>query len=119
MAAGTLQARCAGDADTHLSLIHIYTRAVARKMMVAAVARVYRPGVKFDSVVVLNGPQGMGKSSFFARLGGRWFSDSLTIGDMKDKAAPEKLQGYWIPVSYTHLDVYKRQTQAHPRGCAF
>ena len=79
-----------GAADT------AYTRAVARKMMVAAVARVYRPGVKFDSVVVLNGPQGMGKSSFFARLGGKWFSDSLTIGDMKDKAAPEKLQGYWI-----------------------
>lgn len=79
-----------GAADT------AYTRAVARKMMVAAVARVYQPGVKFDSVVVLNGPQGMGKSSFFARLGGKWFSDSLTIGDMKDKAAPEKLQGYWI-----------------------
>ena len=79
-----------GAADT------AYTRAVARKMMVAAVARVYRPGIKFDSVVVLNGPQGMGKSSFFAKLGGRWFSDSLTIGDMKDKAAPEKLQGYWI-----------------------
>ena len=79
-----------GAADT------AYTRAVARKMMVAAVARVYRPGIKFDSVVVLNGPQGMGKSSFFAKLGGKWFSDSLTIGDMKDKAAPEKLQGYWI-----------------------
>ena len=30
------------------------------------------------------------------RLGGKWFSDSLTIGDMKDKAAPEKLQGQWI-----------------------
>ena len=73
-----------------------YTRAVARKMLVAAIARVYQPGVKFDSVVVLNGPQGIGKSSFFAKLAGRWFSDSLTIGDMKDKAAPEKLQGYWI-----------------------
>ena len=73
-----------------------YTRAVAKKMLVAAVARVYKPGIKFDSVVVLNGPQGMGKSSFFAKLGGKWFSDSLTIGDMKDKAAPEKLQGYWI-----------------------
>ena len=73
-----------------------YSRAVARKMMVAAVARIYEPGVKFDSVVVLNGPQGMGKSSFFAKLGGKWFSDSLTISDMKDKAAPEKLQGYWI-----------------------
>lgn len=79
-----------GTADT------IYTRAVGRKMMVAAVARIYEPGVKFDSVVVLNGPQGMGKSSFFAKLGGKWFSDSLTIGDMRDKAAPEKLQGYWI-----------------------
>ena len=73
-----------------------YIRAIARKMMVAAVARIYEPGIKFDSVVVLNGPQGMGKSSFFARLGGKWFSDSLTISDMKDKAAPEKLQGYWI-----------------------
>ena len=79
-----------GSADT------AYTRAIARKMMVAAVARIYEPGIKFDSVVVLNGPQGMGKSSFFAKLGGKWFSDSLTIGDMKDKAAPEKLQGYWI-----------------------
>ena len=74
----------------------LYIRAIARKMMVAAVARIYEPGVKFDSVVVLNGPQGMGKSSFFAKLGGKWFSDSLTISDMKDKAAPEKLQGYWI-----------------------
>ena len=74
----------------------LYVRAIARKMMVAAVARIYEPGVKFDSVVVLNGPQGMGKSSFFAKLGGKWFSDSLTISDMKDKAAPEKLQGYWI-----------------------
>ena len=74
----------------------LYIRAIARKMMVAAVARIYEPGIKFDSVVVLNGPQGMGKSSFFARLGGKWFSDSLTISDMKDKAAPEKLQGYWI-----------------------
>ena len=73
-----------------------YTRAVARKMLVAAIARVYEPGIKFDSVVVLNGPQGIGKSSFFAKLAGRWFSDSLTISDMKDKAAPEKLQGYWI-----------------------
>ena len=73
-----------------------YIRAIARKMRVAAVARIYEPGIKFDSVVVLNGPQGMGKSSFFAKLGGKWFSDSLTISDMKDKAAPEKLQGYWI-----------------------
>ncbi|MBR0365848.1 MAG: hypothetical protein IJH94_03490, partial [Clostridia bacterium] len=73
-----------------------YTKAIIRKTMTAAVARVYTPGIKFDSVLILNGPQGIGKSTFFAKLGGKWFSDSLTLTDMKDKAGPEKLQGYWI-----------------------
>ncbi len=73
-----------------------YTKAVIRKTMVAAVARIYKPGTKFDSVLLLNGPQGIGKSTFFAKLAGRWFSDSLTLTDMKDKSGPEKLQGYWI-----------------------
>lgn len=79
-----------GAADT------TYTRAVSRKSMVAAVARIYHPGTKFDSVPILNGPQGIGKSTFFAKLAGEWFSDSLTLTDMRDKAGPEKLQGYWI-----------------------
>lgn len=73
-----------------------YTRAVIRKTLVAAVARIYYPGTKFDSVLILNGPQGVGKSTFFSKLAGDWFSDSLTITDMKDKAGPEKMQGYWI-----------------------
>lgn len=73
-----------------------YTRAVTRKTMVAAVARIYHPGTKFDSVLILNGPQGIGKSTFFSKLAGDWFSDSLTLTDMKDKAGPEKLQGYWM-----------------------
>ncbi len=73
-----------------------YTRAVSRKSMVAAVARIYHPGTKFDSVPILNGPQGIGKSTLFAKLAGEWFSDSLTLTDMRDKAGPEKLQGYWI-----------------------
>ena len=73
-----------------------YVRAVTRKTLVAAVARIYRPGIKFDSILVLIGEQGMGKSTLFARLGKEWFSDSLSISDMKDKTAPEKLQGYWL-----------------------
>ena len=73
-----------------------YVRAVTRKTFVAAVARIYEPGIKFDSILVLNGPQGIGKSTFFARLGREWYSDSLAISDMKDKTAAEKLQGYWI-----------------------
>lgn len=73
-----------------------YTRAVMRKTLAAAVARIYQPGVKFDSVLILNGPQGIGKSTLFARLAGAWFSDSLTLTDMRDKSGPEKLQGYWV-----------------------
>lgn len=73
-----------------------YVRAVTRKTLCAAVARIYEPGIKFDSMLVLNGPQGMGKSTFYALLGREWFSDSLSIADMRDKTAAEKLQGYWI-----------------------
>ena len=74
----------------------LYTRAVTRKTLCAAVARIYEPGVKFDSMLVLNGPQGMGKSTFYSILGRQWFSDSLSISDMRDKTAAEKLQGYWV-----------------------
>lgn len=73
-----------------------YTRAVIRKALIAAVTRVYRPGAKFDYILVLSGPQGVGKSTLFSRLGGSFFSDSMTISDMRDKTGPEKLQGYWI-----------------------
>lgn len=73
-----------------------YVRAVTRKTLCAAICRVLRPGCKFDSILVLNGPQGVGKSTLIAKLAGEWFSDSLNLGDTKDKTAAEKLQGYWI-----------------------
>ena len=73
-----------------------YVRAVTRKMLCAAYQRVYHPGIKFDYILVLNGPQGIGKSTFISKIGGRWYSDSLAISDMNDKTAAEKLQGYWI-----------------------
>ena len=73
-----------------------YVRAVTRKTLCAAVKRVLVPGSKFDSMLVLNGPQGVGKSTLIAKLAGEWFSDSLNLSDTKDKTAAEKLQGYWI-----------------------
>lgn len=71
-----------------------YVRAVTRKTLCAAVRRVQAPGVKFDTMLVLNGPQGIGKSTLISRLAGEWFSDSLNLSDTKDKTAAEKLQGY-------------------------
>lgn len=73
-----------------------YIRAVCRKTLCAAYMRVYHPGIKFDYLPVFNGAQGIGKSTFISNLGMEWFSDSLTLSDMNDKTAAEKLQGYWI-----------------------
>ena len=71
-----------------------YTRAVTRKSLVAAVARIYRPGCKFDYMLTLRGRQGLGKSALISKLGGEWFSDSFTT--MQGKDAYEQVQGVWI-----------------------
>ena len=73
-----------------------YSRAIIKKILVAAYMRIYHPGIKFDYIMVLNGPQGVGKSTAIAKLGMDWYSDSLSVSDMNDKTAAEKLQGYWI-----------------------
>ena len=71
-----------------------YVRTVTHKTLVAAVARVYEPGCKFDYMLTLSGAQGIGKSTLFDRLGGNWFSDSLT--SVTGKESYEQLQGVWI-----------------------
>ena len=71
-----------------------YTRAVTRKALVAAVARIYRPGCKFDYMLTIRGQQGLGKSALISKLGGKWFSDSFTT--MQGKDAYEQVQGVWI-----------------------
>ena len=73
-----------------------YTRAVTRKTLIGAVQRVLQPGCKFDTVLVLDGKPGIGKSTLLRKLGGKWFSDSLSLADTRDKTAAEKLQGVWI-----------------------
>ena len=71
-----------------------YTRAVTRKAFVAAVARIYNPGCKFDYMLTLRGRQGLGKSSLIAKLGGQWFSD--TFSTVQGKEAYEQTMGAWI-----------------------
>ncbi|MBQ6144012.1 MAG: hypothetical protein IJI84_06030 [Clostridia bacterium] len=71
-----------------------YVRIVTRKSLIAAVARIMKPGIKFDNMIVLEGAQGIGKSYLLSKLGKDWFSDSLS--DLKNKDAYESLRGYWI-----------------------
>lgn len=71
-----------------------YSRAVIRKSLAAAVARIYEPGKKYDYMPILAGPQGIGKSTFFRILGRNWYSDSLST--FEGKEAAEMIQGTWI-----------------------
>ncbi|QIN27577.1 hypothetical protein GJU84_11195 [Staphylococcus chromogenes] len=77
-----------GADDTH------YTRAVTRKWLIAAVARIYEPGRKFDNMIVLHGTQGIGKSTIVQRLSGRWFNES--INHFRGNEAVLSIQGSWI-----------------------
>ena len=71
-----------------------YTRASIRKMLTAAVARVFEPGIKFDTALILVGPQGTYKSTFIRKLGMRWFSDTFTT--VQGKESFEQIQGRWL-----------------------
>lgn len=82
-----------------------YNRAVARKIMTAAVARVYTPGCKMDYMPVLVGKQGIGKSHMLSILGGEWFSDSIT--NIQGKEGYEALHGSWI-VEWAELSAARK-----------
>ncbi len=71
-----------------------YVRKVTRKELVAAVGRVFHPGIKFDYMLVLVGKQGIGKSHILNLLGQNWYSDSLNT--VQGKEAYEQLQDAWI-----------------------
>lgn len=116
-----------------------YIRAVTRKWLCGAIARVMEPGIKFDTAIVLYGEQGLGKSVILERLGGKWFNN--TLQDIKTKDALEQIQGAWInelaELSPTYKNdneivkaflsrttdrfrvPYGRRTEEYPRQCVF
>jgi putative DNA primase/helicase len=118
---------------------NVYTRAVMRKSLTAAVARAMTPGVKYDYMPILVGPQNIGKSTFLQILGKDWFSDSLQTFDGKEAA--EMIQSTWInelgelggfSKAETNIikqflsrtdDIFRepfgRRTNKYPRRCVF
>jgi predicted P-loop ATPase len=63
---------------------------------VAAVRRVLRPGCKFDQIIVLEGPEGTGKSSAIELLAGADNFSDQTILSLSDKEQQEAVQGVWL-----------------------
>lgn len=86
----SLLPECLGAEDSD------YTYQVMRLWMLGAVSRVYKPGNKFDYTMILQGSQGIGKSTFLKQLAmdDSWFNDSLDSLD-SDKAV-QSLTGSWI-----------------------
>lgn len=72
-----------------------FTRGVGRLILIAAVRRIREPGAKFDCMLVLESPEGYGKSSALAELFGRnEFTDQTILG-VSDKELQEVLRGRW------------------------
>ncbi len=116
-----------------------YSRAVIYHWLLGAVARIFHPGCKFDYCLVLKGAQGIGKSTIFNFLGGKWFNDS--VGTLDGKDVMEQIQGSWI-IELGELQAtnksdneqikaflsrqvdkfrtpYGRRTEEYPRQCVF
>lgn len=118
---------------------NVYTRAVARKSLTAAVARAFEPGCKYDTMPILIGRQGAGKSTLIRTMGKKWYADGLST--FEGKEAAENIQGKWIieageMAGYTRAEenaskqflsrqvdvfrqAYGRRTQEYPRRCVF
>jgi predicted P-loop ATPase len=85
-----------------------YTKAVSRFFLVGMVKRVFEPGCKFDYALIFEGLQGVGKSRFFAALGGQWFSDSDL--DLNNKDSMAALAGNWLH-EFAELSSFSRADQ--------
>ena len=71
-----------------------YAMVVGEKFLIAAIARIWAPGCKQDHMLVLEGSQGIGKSSVVRILAGEWFTDQLADPGSKD--ASMQLRGAWL-----------------------
>lgn len=117
----------------------LLTRVMTRKHFTAAVARVMRPGCKYDYCLIMTGPEGAGKSTLLAKMGGPWFNDSIVSTEGKE--GMQQLRGTWIiewgelssikrsdvesvkAYLSKQMDIYRaaydRRTGEHPRQCVF
>lgn len=81
--------RCLGATDTP------FIRAVGRKTLISAVARAFKPGCKVDTMLILEGPQGLKKSSAISALfSDEWTAESVNLFDQHNKMVMQ-MMGAW------------------------
>ena len=78
-----------------------YSRAVGSRWLISAVARIFRPGAKADCCLILEGPQGIRKSTALRTVAGEYFTDELA--DLGSKDAAMQTRGVWI-IELSELD---------------
>ncbi len=83
-----------------------YTRTVGWLTLVAACARIDRPGCKYDYMTIFEGDQGIGKSQAVSILGGEWGGEVNLMA--KDKDTVDKMRGKWI-IEVPEMVAFKKQ----------
>lgn len=82
-------------------------RKMTRKWMVAAVKRTLIPGCKFDNMIVLQGAQGIGKSSICERLA-RGFFSTISLEEIGNKDIIDKMNKTWIAI-IDEMDTFNKK----------
>ena len=79
-----------------------------KRTLIAAVARVFEPGCKVDTLCILQGDQGFLKSTFWETLTSKaWFTDNLNDANEKDEKL--KLRRYWMLEFSEFETAYRRK----------
>lgn len=90
-----------------------YSSLIGRLFLIGMVARIYRPGCKMDTALILEGLQGEGKSSIARALAGEWFSDTTFV--MGDKDSFMALRGKWA-YELAELDSFNRSESTRAKA---
>ena len=116
-----------------------YTSTIGRKLLIGMVSRIFVPGIKFDYCLILEGAQGIGKSTICAILGGEWYGDVVLDPHARDTI--DAIRGKWV-IELSEMEVtrraeaqalkafisrttdrtrlaYERTTKDFPRQCVF
>ena len=88
-----------------------YTKAVMWLMLLGIISRIYKPGTKFDYMVILQGRQGCGKSSFLQALAvnPEWYG-SIGAAHMQDRKLLGEDAAGKIILEYEELDGIRKTT---------